>query len=56
MADIGVRWIRLGVEWAVIEPQRGQFRWDAVDRVIEEADSVLPVGAGDGRDHPAVGP
>ena len=39
MADLGVRWIRLGVEWAVVEPQRGQFRWDAIDRVIDEADS-----------------
>ena len=28
-----------GFEWAVVEPQRGQFRWDAIDRVIDEADS-----------------
>ena len=24
MADIGVRWMRLGFEWAVVEPQRGR--------------------------------
>ena len=37
MADIGVRWIRLGFEWAVIEPRPGVYRWDSVDRIMEEA-------------------
>jgi hypothetical protein len=39
MAGMGVRWIRLGFEWAVIEPRRGQFQWDSVDRIMREAKS-----------------
>jgi hypothetical protein len=37
MSALGVRWLRLGFEWSSIEPQRGQFRWNAVDRVMREA-------------------
>jgi hypothetical protein len=37
MAGLGVRWLRLGFEWAVIEPQRGHYRWGPVDRVMREA-------------------
>ena len=40
MAAMGVRWIRLGFEWAVIEPKKGQFKWESVDRIVREASST----------------
>src|SRR3954447_24475099 len=39
MADIGVRWVRLGFEWAVIEPRPGQFRWGTIDKIMKGASS-----------------
>ncbi|GMR22144.1 MAG: hypothetical protein BMS9Abin37_0472 [Acidobacteriota bacterium] len=35
--NLGVRWIRIDLDWYRIEPQRGVFRWQDTDRVINHA-------------------
>lgn len=36
MREAGVRWQREEFTWVEIEPQRGQFRWDAYDQAVNE--------------------
>jgi len=31
---LGMRWVRLDFDWFRIEPQRGEFHWDDLDRVV----------------------
>jgi O-antigen ligase len=35
--DGGFRWIRQRFPWAEIEPQRGEYRWEAWDRIVSAA-------------------
>ncbi|GAA1479679.1 hypothetical protein GCM10009624_01190 [Gordonia sinesedis] len=37
MRAMGAKWIRVGIEWDAIEPERGQFDWRSPDRVINTA-------------------
>lgn len=37
MQAAGLVWLRQPIRWAKIEPERGQFRWDALDHAIEAA-------------------
>jgi len=40
MASVGARWVRLDIDWSVIEAERGRFDWSEHDRVIEAARSA----------------
>jgi hypothetical protein len=31
---LGMRWVRLDFDWFRIEPQRGEFHWEELDRVV----------------------
>jgi murein DD-endopeptidase MepM/ murein hydrolase activator NlpD len=33
--ELGFGWVKQQVNWADIEPQPGEFRWDEVDRMVE---------------------
>ncbi len=33
----GISWARIDLTWDVIEPKRGLFRWDIIDRVVMDA-------------------
>lgn len=35
--ELGIRWIRVDFDWFRIEPERGVFRWEEHDRVVDEA-------------------
>lgn len=35
--DVGARWIRIDMDWSVIEPTRGQQNWAVTDRVVDRA-------------------
>jgi hypothetical protein len=37
--DAGIGFIRVDLTWNVVEPKRGQYKWDMVDRVVDEAQS-----------------
>lgn len=37
MAALGVRWIRLDVDWSRVEEERGELDWGETDRLIEAA-------------------
>ncbi|MGH1502463.1 MAG: beta-galactosidase [Acidimicrobiales bacterium] len=38
LVEAGVTWVRIDVDWSVIEPEPGTYRWDDPDRVITMAD------------------
>ena len=38
--DTGATTIRYGIPWYRIEPDRGRFRWDWLDRVVERLDEL----------------
>ncbi len=40
MASVGARWVRLDIDWSVIEAERGRFDWSEHDRIIEAAHSA----------------
>lgn len=35
--ELGARWLRFDAKWGVVEPKRGQRRWEAYDRVVAQA-------------------
>jgi GH35 family endo-1,4-beta-xylanase len=37
MAAMNVAWVRVDVDWSVIESERGQFDWTSVDMIVDEA-------------------
>lgn len=37
MKAVGARWLRVDIDWSVIEPNRGQQNWSVPDRVIGKA-------------------
>ncbi len=37
-AEAGARWWRYWLNWSDIEPEPGDFRWEAMDRVVETAE------------------
>ncbi|WP_231984644.1 cellulase family glycosylhydrolase [Mycobacterium sp. 852014-52144_SCH5372336] len=39
MADMGVTWVRVDIDWSAIERQRGQFNWTYPDAVAAEAEA-----------------
>jgi hypothetical protein len=34
VVDLGMRWLRVDFDWFRIEPERGRFRWEELDRVV----------------------
>ncbi|MFX1757276.1 MULTISPECIES: glycosyl hydrolase [Rhodococcus] len=34
---VGARWLRVDIDWSVIEPNRGQQNWSIPDRVVDRA-------------------
>ncbi len=38
--NLGVRWIRVDFDWFRIEPEQGQFRWEATDRIVQRAEEL----------------
>ncbi len=46
-AETGVSWLREDIEWAGIEPTKGEWNWTATDRLIGEAAerglTILPI-------------
>lgn len=34
---VGARWLRVDVDWSVVEPHRGQQNWSVPDRVVDRA-------------------
>jgi hypothetical protein len=37
MEKAGIRWARVDLTWDVVEPRQGQYRWDLIDHVVENA-------------------
>lgn len=37
MAQMGVTWVRVDIDWSVVEPERGRFDWTYPDLVVEQA-------------------
>ncbi len=37
MAEIGAAWVRLDVDWSVVEAERGRYDWSANDRLVDAA-------------------
>jgi hypothetical protein len=37
MAAMGVSWVRMDIDWAVVETERGQFDWTTPDMIAREA-------------------
>lgn len=37
MADMHVTWVRVDVDWSVVEPERGRFDWSYPDKLVDEA-------------------
>lgn len=37
MADMDVQWIRVDIDWSVVESERGQYDWSFSDKVVEQA-------------------
>ena len=37
MADMHVTWVRVDVDWSVVEPARGQFDWTYPDTLVDAA-------------------
>jgi hypothetical protein len=35
VVQLGMRWLRLDFDWYRIEPERGVFRWEELDRVVD---------------------
>ena len=50
LQGLGMTWVRQPIEWSAVEPQPGQYDWDAVDALLAEIDAsglaVLPVLTG----------
>lgn len=40
MASVGARWVRLDIDWSVIEADQGRFDWSEHDRLIDAARSA----------------
>jgi hypothetical protein len=38
MRKAGIEWTRIDLTWDVVEPERGKYRWDLVDRVVADAE------------------
>ena len=38
MKEAGIKWVRLDFSWGSVEPQQGVWRFDHLDRVVEEAE------------------
>jgi hypothetical protein len=38
LADAGIKWHRIDVEWAHVERVQGQDDWSDIDRIVDEAD------------------
>ena len=36
LQEAGVRWVRVGLNWDMVEPRRGQYEWSFYDRLVEE--------------------
>jgi hypothetical protein len=68
MASTGAKWLRFDFDWPSAEPKHGQFRWNAIDRVVYGARAhglniiatldytprwALPRGAGSNKYPPA---
>ncbi len=37
MAATGATWVRLDIDWSVIEPEPGRYDWESTDRLIDHA-------------------
>lgn len=37
LADLGVGWVRIDVNWFVVEPREGAYDWREIDRVVDGA-------------------
>ena len=37
MADMNVTWVRIDIDWSVVERERGQFDWAVSDNFVDEA-------------------
>lgn len=37
MADMGVRWVRMDIDWSAVESEKSQLVWDGPDTVVDEA-------------------
>lgn len=37
MLEVGASWIRLDIDWSIIEPEPGRYDWDETDRLVEQA-------------------
>lgn len=35
--DLGIRWVRLELQWRLLEPAAGHYDWDIADRILEPA-------------------
>ncbi len=35
LRKLGVKWVRIGEDWGRIEPKRGEYRWDNLDREVQ---------------------
>lgn len=35
--DLGAKWVRIDLNWDIVEPAEGQWSWDAVDAVVDAA-------------------
>jgi hypothetical protein len=39
-AGIGIRWHRIDINWFDVEPVRGEYHWETIDRVLDAADRL----------------
>jgi hypothetical protein len=39
MSKAGLGWARIDLTWDVMEPERGQYEWQCLDSIVEEAES-----------------
>jgi hypothetical protein len=35
--DLGVRWVRVGIDWNVFEPEKGQIEWILLQKIVDHA-------------------
>lgn len=40
MTTVGASWIRLDIDWSVVEAERGRYDWSASDRLIDAASAA----------------
>ena len=40
VAGMGIGWVRIDVNWRDVEPSRGQFWWNEIDRVVNKAGAL----------------